>query len=838
MTVTEDPPTTTAVIGTRRLRREDPALLTGEGRFTADLSIPGALHLALARSPYAHARITSIDATAAAALPGVVAVYTGADLADAWAAPMPCAWPVTEDMKNPAHYPLAVSKVAYVGDGVAAVVATSESAARDAVEAIDVQYEPLAAVIDLEEALRDEVVIHDELGTNISYTWALKVEGEAGAVDRAFAAAAHTVNERYVQQRLLPMAMEPRAVAAVPQPFGGDITLYSATQIPHILKVMTAITLGIPEHQVRVVAPAVGGGFGSKLNVYAEELLCMALSRKHHVPVRWNETRSENAQATIHGRGQIQNIELAADEDGKLTAVRVRLIGDMGAYLQLVTPGVPLLGGFLYAGVYELPAAYDFECTSVFTTMTPTDAYRGAGRPEATYAIERAMDSLAADMGIDPLELRRRNFIPKEAYPYTAWSGLVYDSGDHDLAATEAARLADYDGVRARQKTQNVAGAAKRLGIGVSSYFEMCGLAPSRVLASLNYSAGGWETATVRVLPTCKVQVVTGTAPHGQGHETSWSMIVADKLGISPDDIDVLHSDTAIAPMGLDTYGSRSLPVGGVAVAMACDKVIDKAKQIAAHQLEASADDLDFEGGAFTVKGSPDKTLPLAAIAFGAFTAHNLPDGLEPNLECQVTYDPPNFSWPFGTHICVVEVDTETGAVDVLQYVAVDDCGVQINPLIVEGQVHGGIVQGVAQALFEEAVYDHDGNLKTSTLAEYLVPAASDVPSLTLGHTETPSPTNQLGVKGVGEAGTIGAAPAVINAVVDALSGLGVRDVRMPASPLTVWNAINDAAASGDVDTPSDTAGTDVGDHEGVTARTTTGGGDESTGNDEEGSTS
>ncbi|MCU0261448.1 MAG: molybdopterin-dependent oxidoreductase, partial [Ilumatobacteraceae bacterium] len=587
--------------------------------------------------------------------------------------------------------------------------------------------------------------------------------------------------------------MEPRAVVAVPQPFGGDVTLYSATQVPHILKVMAAITLGIPEHQVRVVAPAVGGGFGSKLNVYAEELLCMALSRKHGAPVRWNESRSENSMATIHGRGQIQHVELAADADGKLTAVRVRLVADMGAYLQLVTPGIPLLGAFLYAGVYDLPKAYDFSCTSVFTTMTPTDAYRGAGRPEATYAIERAMDALARQVGIDPLELRRRNFIPTAAYPYEAFSGLTYDSGDHDAAATKAAAMLGYDELRARQAAQNVAGSTKRIGIGVSSYFEMCGLAPSRVLASLNYSAGGWEAATVRVLPTNKIQVVTGTAPHGQGHETSWSMIVAEKMGVSPDDVDVLHSDTAIAPLGLDTYGSRSLPVGGVAIAMACDKVIDKAKLIAAHQLEASPDDLEFADGTFTVAGSPDRSMPLAAVAFEAFTAHNLPDGVEPNLEAQVTYDPPNFSWPFGTHMCAVEVDTETGAVEILQYVAVDDCGVQVNPMIVDGQVHGGVVQGIAQALFEEAVYDTEGNLTTTTLAEYLVPAASDVPPIVTGHTVTPSPTNQLGVKGIGEAGTIGSAPAVINAIVDALADLGVTDVPMPASPLAVWTAISTA---------------------------------------------
>jgi carbon-monoxide dehydrogenase large subunit len=793
MSVTEAP---TSAIGTPLLRKEDPALLTGEARYTNDLNVPGALHLAVLRSPFAHARIASIDVSGALQQPGVVAAYTGADLADAWAAPMPCAWPVTEDMKNPPHHPLAVGKANYVGDGVAAVLAQTEAQALDALQAIDVQYEPLNAVTDLEDALSDRVVIHDDLGTNTSYTWELKIGQEA--VDAAFreGGAAFTVKERYIQQRLIPMAMEPRAVVAVPQPFGGDITLYSATQIPHILKIMTAITLGIPEHQVRVVAPAVGGGFGSKLNVYAEELLCMALARKHGVPVRWNEIRAEGAVATIQGRGQIQDIELAADENGKVIALRVRLVGDMGAYLQLVTPGIPLLGAFLYAGVYDLPEAYDFSCTSVFTNLTPTDAYRGAGRPEATYAIERAMDALAAKMGIDPFELRKRNYIRKEQFPYTAFSGLVYDSADHLAAAERAAELAGYEAVRAEQEQRRQAGDTKHLGIGMSSYFEMCGLAPSRVLASLNYGAGGWESATVRVLPTSKVQVVTGSAPHGQGHETAWSQIVAAKLGVSPEDVDVLHSDTAISPIGLDTYGSRSLAVGGIAIDMACDRVIDKARKIAAHQLEAREDDLDFEGGTFSVKGTPDKSVPLAGIAFAAFTAHDLPEGVEPNLEASCTYDPPNFSWPFGTHIAVVEVDTETGGVDLQRYVAVDDCGVQVNPMIVNGQVHGGVVQGIAQALFEEAVYDEDGNLRTATLADYLMPAASDVPPITTDHTVTPSPTNALGVKGIGEAGTIGAAPAVINAITDALSHLGVSDIPMPASPQNVWNAIQAAGGS------------------------------------------
>ncbi|NDA37683.1 MAG: xanthine dehydrogenase family protein molybdopterin-binding subunit [Acidimicrobiia bacterium] len=793
--MTENKPSN--IIGTRLLRREDPPLLTGEAKFTNDLNIPGALHLSVLRSPFAHAKIKSIDVSAALKIAGVVAVYTGKDLQSAWAAPMPCAWPVTPDMKNPPHYPLASDKVNYVGDGVAAVLATNETASRDALDAIDVEYEALPAVVDLEDALSDKNIIHKDLGTNKSYTWPLLVEETPGCVADAFKKAKYKVKERYVQQRLIPMAMEPRAIAAVPQPFGGDITLYSATQIPHILKVMTALTLGIPEQQVRVVAPSVGGGFGSKLDVYAEELLCMALARKHNAPVRWVEERSENTQATIQGRGQIQEIELAADENGKITAVRVRIVGDMGAYLQLVTPGVPLLGAFLYAGVYDIPKAYDFSCTSVFTNLTPTDAYRGAGRPEATYAIELAIEALAREMKIDSFELRKRNYIKKEQFPYTAFSGLTYDSGDHLAAAEKAAKMTDLAGVRAQQKKQNVAGATKLLGVGMSSYFEMCGLAPSRVLASLNYSAGGWEAATVRVLPTNKVQVITGTSPHGQGHETSWAMIAAEKLGVAPEDVDVLHSDTAISALGLDTYGSRSLPVGGVAIALACDKVIEKAKLIAAHQLECAAEDLQFAGGTFSVKGSPDRALPLAAIAFGAFTAHNLPDGCEPNLEAQVSYDPPNFSWPFGTHMCVVEVDTETGAVKILKYIAVDDCGNQINPLIVEGQVHGGVVQGIAQALFEEAVYDSDGNLKTSTLAEYLVPAASDVPAITTGHTVTPSPTNQLGVKGIGEAGTIGAAPTVINAIIDALSGLGVTSMAMPASPQTVWKTIQSATRGG-----------------------------------------
>lgn len=776
-----------SVIGTRLARKEDPELLTGEARFVDDLVLPGALWLSAVRSPHARARIVGVDLDAARSAPGVSAAYSGADLGDLWAGPMPCAWPVTDDMHNPAHLPVAVSTANHVGDIVAVVLATSRYAAADAAALVEVDYEPLEPALDLDDAATDRVVIHDELGTNRSYTWELIPD--ADAVDAAFAAASHVVHERYVQQRLVPMAMEPRGVAAVPAPFGGDITLYSSTQVPHILKVMAALTLGIPEQKVRVVAPAVGGGFGSKLNVYAEEILCTGLARKHAAPVRWTETRSEGSVGTIHGRGQIQDIELAADDDGRITAVRVNLLADMGAYLQLVTPGVPLLGAFLYHGVYDIPN-YSFTCTGVFTNKTPTDAYRGAGRPEATYAIERAVDALAAEMGISADEIRRRNYIRPDQFPYDSPAGLSFDSGDYEPTLDRAKALIDHEGLQVEQARRRDAGETKLLGIGISTYVEMCGLAPSRVLASLNYSAGGWESATVRILPTCKVQVVTGTSPHGQGHETSWSMIVADRLGLDPDDVEVLHSDTAVAPLGLDTYGSRSLSVGGTAVWMATDKVIDKARKIAAHTLEANEDDLEFEDGSFSVRGTPARSVAIAEIAFAAFTAHDLPDGLEPNLEAQVTWDPPNFTFPFGTHIAVVEIDTETGGIELVDYAAVDDCGNQINPLIVEGQIHGGILQGVAQALWETAEYDDNGQLMSASLADYLVPSAVEAPSYKLDQTVTPSPTNPMGVKGIGEAGTIGSAPAVINAVVDALAHLGVTDIEMPASPRRIWEAL------------------------------------------------
>ena len=791
MTDTATNPFTGGIVGERRVRKEDPALLTGEAKFIDDLHLPGALWVACVRSPHAHARISAIDTSGALATDGVVAVYTGEELAGDWAAPLPCAWPVTEDMKNPAHLPVAVGKANYAGDIVAVVVAQSRYAAADGLEGVVVDYEPLDAVVTMEAARSDDVVIHDDLGTNVCYEWA-HPGNDPDTVAAAFEGSAHHITETYLQQRLIPAAMEPRGVAAVPAPHNGDITLYSSTQIPHILKVMASITLGLPEQKVRVVAPSVGGGFGSKLDVYAEEILSMALANRHGVPVRWTESRTEAAGSTIQGRGQIQTIELAADADGHLTAVRADLLADMGAYLQLVTPGIPLFGAFLFHGAYHVPL-YSFTCTGVFTNLTPTDAYRGAGRPEATYAIERAMDALAEAVGVGPDEIRSRNFIPADKFPYDTAAGLTFDSGDYQPALERAKELIDWDGRRAEQAARRSEGSTVHLGLGISSYVEMCGLAPSRVLASLNYSAGGWESATVRILPTCKVQVITGTTPHGQGHETCWSMIVADRLGVDPDDVEVLHSDTAIAPLGMDTYGSRSLSVGGTALWMATEKVVEKATGIAAHMLEANPEDLEFSGGVFSVKGSPGSEVPLAGVAFGAFTAHDLPDGVEPNLEAQVSYDPVNFTFPFGSHIAVVEVDEATGAVRLVDYASVDDCGNQINPLIVEGQIHGGIVQGIGQALWEEAVYDEEGQLRSASLADYLVPSAAECIDMKLDSTVTPTPFNPMGVKGVGEAGTIASTPAVINAVVDALRPLGVTDVVMPASPMNVRRAIEAA---------------------------------------------
>jgi carbon-monoxide dehydrogenase large subunit len=573
---------------------------------------------------------------------------------------------------------------------------------------------------------------------------------------------------------------------------------------------------GIPEHQIRVVAPDVGGGFGSKLQVYGEEILALVLAKRLARPVKWVETRSENAQATHHGRDQLQEIEVAITNDGKILGMRVDLLANMGAYMMIISPGIPILGAWMYHSIYKMEA-YDFTVTGVFTTTTPTDAYRGAGRPEATFAVERLMDDLAAELGMDPMELRRKNWIEHHEFPYDTISGMTYDSGNYEAATEKAMAMFGYEDLRAEQRKRRESGDPVQLGIGISTFTEMCGLAPSRILSALKYVAGGWEHASIRVLPTGVVEVVTGTSPHGQGHVTAWSQIAADALGVDPDAITVIYGDTASAPYGMDTYGSRSLVVGGMAVAQAAERVIDKAKLVAAHMLEADPGDLEFKDGSFSVKGTPGTTKTIQEVAFEAFTSHDLPDGVEPTLHASSTIDPQTFSFPHGTHLCAVEVDTETGMTKIRTYVAVDDIGKVINPMIVEGQVHGGIAQGIAQALYEEAVYDDDGNLVTGSLVDYLVPAAPDLPSFTTDRNETPSTTNPLGVKGVGEAGTIASTPAVVNAIVDAIRHLGVDDVQMACTPERVWRAIQkggrggDRAASGTVAYGGDSTATTAG---------------------------
>jgi aerobic carbon-monoxide dehydrogenase large subunit len=775
-----------AELGRARTRKEDARLVTGQTAWTDNLVLPGMLHMAFLRSPYAHAKITSVDVSGAKNLPGVVAAFSGADFAEEQGS-LPCAWPVTPDIVIPPHPPMATDEVRYVGEAVAVVVARDRYTAADALALIDVTYEPLEPVLDIKAALDDAAPKVHETG-NKTYEWSLA----AGDIDAAFSAAPIVIEREYRQQRLIPCAMEPRAVVC--SAVADEVTIWSSTQIPHVLRVMLALTTGVPEQAIRVIAPDVGGGFGSKLQVTAEEVLAVVISRRLGRPVKWTESRSEGNMTIHHGRDQWQRVKIAADADGRLRGLSVDLLADMGAYLMLLTPGVPLLGGFMSPAIYKMDA-YSFKCTGVYTTKMPTDAYRGAGRPEATFLIERIMDELAAELGVDPLEVRERNWIKHEEFPYTTLAGLTYDSGNYEAATARAKELFGYDALRAEQAERNARGDSVRLGIGISTYTEMCGLAPSRVLGSLSFGAGGWEHASIRMLPTGKVEVVTGSSAHGQGHETAWSQIVADNLGVPFDDIKVLHGDTQVAPKGMDTYGSRSLTVGGMALVGACDKVIEKGKVVAAHMMEASASDIEFVAGRFQVRGDPEQGRTIQEIALATFAAHDLPAGFDPSLDSEATYDPENFSFPHGTHLCAVEVDTETGMTKIRSYVAVDDIGRVVNPLIVDGQVHGGIAQGIAQALYEEAVYDDAGNLLTTTLADYLVPSAADLPSYITDRTETPAAT-RLGVKGVGEAGTIASTPAVVNAVVDALRPLGVRDVTMPCSPERVWRAI-EAARTG-----------------------------------------
>jgi carbon-monoxide dehydrogenase large subunit len=769
-------------------RREDQKLLTGQARYIDDLTLPGMVWASVVRSPFAHATIKSVDVSAARDAEGVVAAFSGADLAEEWAATLPCVWLVTEDTKQPMHRPLATDKARYQGDGVAVVVAETRAQAKDAAELVEVEYEPLPAVIDPEAALADDApILHEDLGTNHSFTWKL----ETGDIEGIFASAPVTVSERFRQQRLIPNAIEPRGVLAQHLPAQDEYTLWSATQIPHIARFWLAIVLGVPEARLRVIAPDVGGGFGSKLNVYAEEALALALAKRVGRPVKWIEERSENYLATIHGRDHWQQMEFAADEDGKIRAVRAKVTVGLGAYLQLVTAGTPILGGWVYGGPYDVEA-YSLEVVGAFTSATPTDAYRGAGRPEATFLIERTVDALARKLEMDPAELRRKNFITE--FPKALASGLEIDSGDFVGALDRALELVDYEGVRREQTERRERGDAKQLGIGLSTYTEMCGLAPSRILGAILYAAGGWDAATIRCLPTGSVQVFIGTSPHGQGHVTTFSQIVAERLGVPLDQVEVVHGDTSAMQLGLDTYGSRSLAVGGIALYNAAEKILEKSKAVVAHKLEVSPADLQVENGRFTVAGT-DKAMTVQDAALHAFTAHDLPDGMEPGLEATFVYDPPNFSWPGGAHVCVVEVDPETGEVDLRRYVAVDEIGNVINPMVVDGQVHGGVTQGIAQALWEEAIYDEDGNLTTGSMLSYLVPSAAETIDYELDRVNAPSPTNPLGVKGVGETGTIASTPAVINAIVDALSPFGVTDVEMPAKPERVWRAIQEGGA-------------------------------------------
>ena len=798
MTAVADAPEEMAKeIGQERRRKEDARLITGRTRWTDNLTPPGTLHLAMVRSPFAHAKIVSIDTTEAKQAVNVVDVLTSADLGEAQGVCIN-AWPITPEQKTPAHLPVAAERVAFAGEIVAVVVARSAAEARDAAELVDVEYEELPAVIGIKEALKDEVLAHPDLGTNKSALWVFDSAeaGTGGNVEDAISKARGdgiVIEREYRQQRLIPAFMEPRSV--VVDPTGEQITVWSATQIPHILRFALAATTGVPESKIRVIAPDVGGGFGGKLQQTPEEMIAFAVARRIGKPVKYTETRSESLVAAHHGRDQWQKLTLAAEKDGTVTGLKVELEADLGAYVAIVGGGVPVLGAFMFNAIYKFPA-YHFACQTVLTNTAWTDAYRGAGRPEATYAIERLMDELAAEVGVDPLAIREKNWITHEEFPFTTVAGLEYDSGHYEIATEKAKELFGYDALRAEQRERRERGDTVQLGIGVSTFTEMCGLAPSRVLGQLDYGAGGWEHASVRMLATGKVEVVTGASAHGQGHETAFSQIVADRLGVPFDDVEVLHGDTQIAAKGLDTYGSRSLVVGGEALVRAADKVIDKALPIAAHLLEASVDDVKFHEGRFQVVGT-DTSLALAEVATATFAAHHLPDGVEPSIDADATYDPVNFNYPHGTHLCAMEVDTETGAVKMRKYSCVDDIGTIINPLIVSGQVHGGLVQGIAQALWEEAVYDDQGTLVSGSFVDYLLPTAADTISFDVDHTTTPATTNSLGTKGVGEAGTIASTPAVVNAIVDAVRHLGVTDVQMPCTPERVWKAINTAGSGG-----------------------------------------
>ncbi len=777
------------IFGSGIKRREDPRLVTGQARYTDDFVLPNMVHMAVVRSPYAHARITRIDTKKAASMPGVLGVFTGQQMKDAGFGPIPCAWVVPgSDTKTPPYPPIAIDTVRYVGNAVAIVVALDRYQARDAVDAVDVDYEALPVTVDAFRATQSGAPrLHSDVPNNVCFHW--HVTG--GDVESAFKTADVVVKEKIVNQRLIPNAMEPRASLAQYSSASAEVTLWTTTQNPHIARFLLSLDTGIPEHKIRVIAPEVGGGFGSKIPHYPEESMVIFASKALNRPVKWTESRSENYRATIHGRDHIQEVEIAAKKDGTIVGLRAKVWANLGAYLSTASTGIPtILHGLMLSGAYKIPNIHE-DVYGVFTNTTPVDAYRGAGRPEATFIVERLVDLLARKLKMDPAELRRKNLIPPFKDGYTVATGLVYDTGNYEAALDKALKMADYKRLRKQQSDMRSKG--QYLGIGLCTYAEICGLGPSQVAGAVGFGGGLWESAIVRFHPSGKVNVFVGVSPHGQGEETTFAQIVASELGVAVDDVEVLHGDTDQTPMGWGTYGSRTTAVGSGALMGAIQKIKDKSKIVTAHLLEASPDDIDYADGKFFVKGSPDKFKTIQDVALMANVAWNYPKGLEPGLEASAFFDPPNFVYPFGAHIAVVQVDAETGEVTLKRYIAVDDCGKVINPMIVEGQVHGGIAQGVGQALWEGAVYDDDGQLLTGSLMDYAVPKAAYFPKFELAMTETPTSVNPLGVKGIGETGTIASTPAVYNAVADALAPLGVEKLNMPLTPERVWRAIRDA---------------------------------------------
>jgi aerobic carbon-monoxide dehydrogenase large subunit len=767
-------------------RREDPRFITGRGTYVDDVRIPGTTYASFVRTPHAHATIKSIDVSAAKKLKGVIAVYTGKDLIDAGVKPLPVGW-LLPGLKIPARHALAVDRARYMGEAVAVVIAENPYLARDAAELIDVDYEPLPAVADGAKAVQPGApAVNDEARDNVAFRWQL---GDKAATDKAFAGAAKVVKQSFRNHRLIPNAIEPRSALASTNPGTGDTTLWLTTQNPHVNRLlMAAFVLGIPEHKLRVISPDVGGGFGSKIFVYPEEVVVTWASRALSRPVKWTAERRESFLSDAHGRDHHSDAEMALSADGRILGLRVKTNANMGAYLSLFAPCVPTyLYGTLLAGAYQTPAIH-CEVTGSFTNTTPVDAYRGAGRPEACYLLERMVDLAAQELGIDPLDIRRKNFIPKDQFPYQTPVALQYDSGDYQGALDKALEAFDYKAFRKEQEQARKQG--RYLGVGFSTYVEACGLAPSSVVGSLGAQAGLYESATVRVHPTGKVTVFTGSHSHGQGHETTFAQVAADELQVPFEDVEIVHGDTGQIPFGMGSYGSRSGPVGAAAIYQSTQKIKEKAKKIAAHLLEANEADVVYEGGKFSVKGSPGRAKSFGDVALMAYLAHNMPKNLEPGLEAISFFDPGNFVFPFGTHICVVEVARDTGQVKVVRYVAVDDLGRVINPMIVDGMVHGGVAQGVSQALWEHAEYDENGQLVTGSFMNYALPHADDLPSIQLGRTETPTPVNPLGVKGAGETGTIASTAAVANAVMDALSPFGIKHVDMPLTPDRLWEAL------------------------------------------------